>query len=120
MALSIARIYDEPARDAGFRILVDRLWPRGISRERAALDAWMKDVAPSNELRTWFHHEERLWPEFERRYRVELADNPALGELERLIAEHPVATLLYGAKDPIHNQAAVLQTVLEERKPSTI
>lgn len=120
MAVTIARIYDEPAAATGFRVLVDRLWPRGISKERAALDEWLKEVAPSNELRAWFHHEEPLWPEFERRYRLELAENPALAELEELVAKHPDTTLLYGAKDPEHNQAVVLQRVLAERKPSTI
>jgi uncharacterized protein YeaO (DUF488 family) len=112
MPVLVKRVYDDPASDDGVRILVDRLWPRGITKERAALDVWLKDVAPSAELRTWFHREGDF-TEFAGRYATELAGNPALAELRELVAEHPVVTLLYGAKaDPEHNHAAVLRDVL--------
>ena len=106
------RVYDEPSDDDGLRVLVDRLWPRGLTKERAAVDVWLKDVAPSTGLRQWFHHEEPLFDEFARRYRAELADNPALDRLREVVATHDVVTLLYGAKDADHNQATVLRDLL--------
>ncbi len=112
MSVQLRRVYDEPSDDDGLRVLVDRLWPRGLTKERAAVDVWLRDVAPSTDLRRWFHHEEPLFDEFTRRYRAELADNPALDELRALVASHDVVTLLYGAKDPVHNQATVLRDLL--------
>jgi uncharacterized protein YeaO (DUF488 family) len=106
--LRTKRIYDDPSPDDGYRVLVDRLWPRGVSKERAALGEWAKEVAPSDELRTWFHHEVQNWPEFERRYRAELDQNRAAAELRASLAGHRVVTLLYSAKDERHNQALVL------------
>jgi uncharacterized protein YeaO (DUF488 family) len=106
--LRTKRIYDDPSPDDGYRVLVDRLWPRGVSKERAALGEWAKDVAPSDELRTWFHHDVPNWPEFERRYRAELDRNPAAAALRDSLAGHEAVTLLYSAKDEQHNQALVL------------
>lgn len=104
------RIYDEAEPSDGKRILVDRLWPRGIRKD--AIDVWFKDSAPSDELRSWFHHETRLWPEFERRYIAELDAAPEVVKgLKTLIGDGP-ATLLYGARDEAHNQAVVLRDYL--------
>jgi len=108
----IKRIYDPPAPDDGFRVLVDRLWPRGITKQRAALDLWLKDVAPSTELRTWFHAQHDGFGEFAERYRAELAANPAVGELRAAAETHPAITLLYSVKDPERNHAAVLAEYL--------
>jgi uncharacterized protein YeaO (DUF488 family) len=112
MPLLIKRVYADPVPDDGFRVLVDRLWPRGLSKDRAKVDLWLKEVAPSTELRTWFHHDRGLFDEFVLRYRAELEQNPAVGELREILAEHPVVTLLYGAKDDQDNQAVVLRDYL--------
>ena len=106
------RIYDEPSPEDGFRVLVDRLWPRGVSRERAALDLWLKEVAPSTELRTWFHANTGAFDEFAERYRAELKTNPAVDELRRLGATNKTVTLLYGVRDAQHNHARVLTEFL--------
>lgn len=105
------RIYEPAEPDDGFRVLVDRLWPRGVSHERAALDLWLKEVAPSAELRVWFDHRDDRFAEFTRRYVAELTTNPAFAELRSLVAEHAKTTLLYGAKSP-QNEAAVLVELL--------
>ena len=105
------RIYEPAAADDGFRVLVDRLWPRGVSHERAALDLWLKEVAPSAELRVWYDHRDERFAEFTRRYLAELDVNPALEQLRELVAEHPKTTLLYGAKSPL-NEASVLAELL--------
>ena len=107
------RVYEPATPDDGFRVLVDRLWPRGVSKERAALDLWLKDVAPSAELRTWFHANPARFDEFVTRYRAELAGNPALDRLREVGAANPVVTLLYGARAPHdRNHAAVLAEVV--------
>lgn len=113
--IQIKRIYDDPAADDGTRVLVDRLWPRGISKERAALDLWLKDIAPSPELRIWFDHKPERFAEFSVRYHDELSHNPAVTTLEGLIGKAPNLTLLYAAKDPTINQAVVLQRFLEQK-----
>ena len=114
--IRVKRVYDEPAPGDGLRVLVDRLWPRGLSKERAKVDLWAKDVAPSHELRRWFHHDPTRWSEFEKRYRSELKDRKeALGVLREKSREGPL-TLLYGARDPDRNQAVVLRDLLERRK----
>ena len=115
MSVAIKRVYDEPAADDGERILVDRLWPRGISREKAAFRAWMKDVAPSSELRRWFGHRPERWDEFCQRYRAELKDNPALDDLRKHVVAGKV-TLLYGSRNREFNHAQVLEQVLSERR----
>ncbi|MFF2623014.1 DUF488 domain-containing protein [Oerskovia jenensis] len=109
MTVHIRRVYADPTPDDGYRVLVDRLWPRGLSKERARVDRWLKDVAPSTGLRTWFHHDRALFDEFAARYRAELDQNPAVDELRSIIAEHPVVTLLYGSQDEQDNQAVVLR-----------
>lgn len=111
-AVHIKRVYEPVDKGDGFRILVDRLWPRGIKKENAHLDVWLKEVAPSNTLRKWFHHEQPKWYEFTTRYHKELKDNAALDELKQFVKSHPVITLLYGARDEEHNQAAVLRDML--------
>ncbi|HEY8949350.1 MAG TPA: DUF488 family protein [Rhizomicrobium sp.] len=118
MAIKIKRIYEKPERSDGKRILVDRLWPRGV--KKSAVDIWIKDVAPSDALRKWFHHEERKWSDFRSKYRKELSVNKTVvTELRK--AAKGTATLLYGAKDEKHNQAAVLAEYLKvpRAKPAT-
>ena len=111
--IQIKRIYEAAAADDGFRVLVDRLWPRGISKDRAALDDWWKDIAPSPELRTWFGHKEERFAEFAEKYRTELSTGTAAPTHMVTVNEHLTAgenvTLLYGAKDPKINQALVLR-----------
>ncbi|BBY66699.1 DUF488 domain-containing protein [Mycolicibacterium helvum] len=110
----LRRIYDDPTPADGTRVLVDRLWPRGISKDRAQLDRWCKDVAPSTELRTWYHHDPTLFDEFARRYREELTDPQraeVLDELRRL-ARHGALTLLTATKDADRSEAAVLAEML--------
>ncbi len=112
MAIKLKRIYQEPAKADGTRILVDRLWPRGLSKEKAHVDLWLKDIAPSTELRKWFAHDPVKWPEFKIRYHAELQQNKEQVELlKQAVAKGP-ATLLYGAKDEEHNEAIVLQALL--------
>jgi uncharacterized protein YeaO (DUF488 family) len=108
----IKRVYDDPAESDGYRVLVDRLWPRGISKDEAALDAWIKDVSPSTELRRWFGHDPSKFDEFADRYRAELKGSEALAQLRARRRENPVVTLLYSAKDTQHNQAVVLRELL--------
>jgi uncharacterized protein YeaO (DUF488 family) len=112
----IARIYGQPGTSEGWRVLVDRLWPRGLKRETAQVDQWMKEIAPSNELRKWFGHKTERWKEFQRRYRNELAQKKELvGALRSLQRKHGTITLLFGAKDQEHNQAVVLRDLLKAR-----
>jgi DNA-3-methyladenine glycosylase len=108
----VKRVYADPDPGDGFRVLVDRLWPRGVTKERAALDRWLKEVAPSTELRTWFHAQADGFDEFADRYRAELATNPAVGELREIGGTHPTVTLLYSVKDPARNHAGILATYL--------
>lgn len=112
------RIYTKPADLNGYRILVDRLWPRGISKVNAHLDEWLKEVGPSTELRKWFNHDAAKFAEFKQRYQQELHANPAFKQLlgiakEQLPKQNVI--LLYGAKDPEHNQATVLKELLEQQ-----
>lgn len=110
----IKRTYDPPARDDGHRVLVERLWPRGIKKDDLELDAWLKDIAPSTELRRWFAHQVERWDEFRRRYRAELDKNAdALAPLLEA-GRHGNVTLLYSAHDEQHNSAIVLREYLEE------
>lgn len=113
MGVGIKRIYDDAADSDGYRVLVDRLWPRGVSKDDAALDEWCKDVAPSSELRKWFDHREDRFDEFAERYRDELVDHPDVEELRR-VADEGQVTLLYGAKDPRINHAVVLAEVIRD------
>jgi uncharacterized protein YeaO (DUF488 family) len=111
--ISIKRIYEPPSPGDGRRILVDRLWPRGVSKASAHLDAWLKEVAPSSELRRWFDHRPERWPAFRQRYIGELKSNPSLSTLREMAAGAPV-TLLYAARDQAHNEAVVLAELLSE------
>lgn len=106
------RIYDQAAPDDGFRVLVDRLWPRGVSKDKAQVDLWLKDIAPSTELRHWFHSGAGDFAEFSERYLAELDANPAVARLERLLTEQPVVTLLYSVRDEESNHARILQRYL--------
>lgn len=118
MTLKIERIYTKPADLAGYRILVDRLWPRGISKEQAHLDQWFKNIAPTKDLRQWFNHAVEKYPEFKQRYFKELAENPELAAFLTLVrsqlAQQDVI-LLFGAKDTEHNQAVVLAEFLQTK-----
>ena len=110
------RAYDPPGRDDGPRVLVDRVWPRGVSKDRLRIVAWVRDIAPSNALRTWFGHDPAKWEEFRRRYRAELAaKSPRLDELAGY-AQGGRLTLVFGAREPVRNQAAVIKEVLQARR----
>jgi uncharacterized protein YeaO (DUF488 family) len=113
--IQIKRTYDPPTRGDGRRILVERLWPRGMTKERLAADAWLKEVAPSTKLRKWFDHRVERWAEFQRRYRRELSDNPNSWEPILDAAGERTVTLLYSAHDTVHNGAVVLSDYLVER-----
>ncbi|RLP26656.1 DUF488 domain-containing protein [Mesorhizobium sp. YM1C-6-2] len=116
MRVAIKRVYEPAADDDGRRILVDRLWPRGLTKEKAAVDLWLKEVAPSDELRKWFGHDPKKWGEFQRRYRAELDSNEeAVQTLKQAIGKGP-ATLVYGAHDEQHNQAVALRDWLTASK----
>lgn len=113
--IRIKRTYDAPARADGRRFLVERLWPRGMKKEDLAADAWMKDVAPSTELRQWFGHRVERWEEFRQRYRAELDANPDAWKPILEAADRGTVTLLYSARDTEHNSAVVLRDYLAER-----
>ena len=113
--LAIKRVYEAPAQSDGIRILVDRLWPRGISKVRAQLDDWMKDIAPSPKLRIWFNHEPEKFGEFSRLYREELEGNAGVQKIREMLKTKNV-TLVYAAKDPMVNHAIVLRHVIAGRK----
>lgn len=108
----VKRIYEPVAEGDGYRVLLDRLWPRGVSKERAALDEWAKELAPSNELRKWFGHEPEKFDEFSKRYIAELENNPLLVATLTSWREHPTVTLLYGARDESANEAIVMRDYL--------
>lgn len=111
----IKRIYETPGEDDGYRILIDRLWPRGFTKERAKVDLWMKEIAPSTELRKWYHHNPERWNEFKSRYQAELTDKRELIlQIEHLEKVHGSITLLFAAKEKEQSQAAVLLNLLNE------
>lgn len=113
MPIRLKRIYDERAADDGYRVLVDRLWPRGVSKQRAQLDEWRRDIAPSTTLRKWYGHEAERWDEFRERYRAELEGHrEALGRLAER-ARRGTVTLLYAARDDKHNSAEVVKRYLD-------
>ena len=115
MRLATKRIYDPPAKEDGFRILVDRLWPRGIKKERAAVAEWLKDIAPSDALRKWFSHDPGKWPEFRRRYFEELENKDEMIDLILDKERHGAVTLLYGAKEEKVNNAVALKEYIEAK-----
>lgn len=111
--IAVKRIYDPPSRNDGKRMLVDRLWPRGIRKEDAKIDEWLRDIAPSNELRRWFSHDPAKWTDFRKKYRKELKDKAEVVNRLRSAANKGRMTLLFSAKDEEHNNAVVLKEVIE-------
>jgi uncharacterized protein YeaO (DUF488 family) len=110
--VKLKRVYDEPAAADGVRILVDRLWPRGVKKQTAAIDLWVKDLAPSTELRKWFGHETARWTEFERRYAVEVRQHVDLLDVIRKLAQRGIVTLIYAARDQEHNEAVIIRDMV--------
>lgn len=115
--IKIKRIYEPTKASDGFRILIDRLWPRGLSKEKAKIDLWLKEIAPSNELRKWFNHEPKKWKKFKERYKDELLHNEeakaVMDELKKIIAKKRIVTLLFSASDEEHNNAVAFQEILK-------
>ena len=114
--IQLKRVYEKPSRKDGVRILVDRLWPRGLTKRRAAVKLWLKDAAPSTALRKWFGHDPAKWNRFQTRYRKELRGKKDAIDLLKQKSEEHTVTLVYGARDEKHNEALVLKTILEGRK----
>ena len=113
--IRLKRAYEEPSKDDGTRVLVERLWPRGVSKEKAAIDLWLKEVAPSPELRKWYAHDPDRWEQFRRRYRAELDDKgELLDDLRRRLQQGPV-TFVFAARDQEHNSAVLLSDYLESK-----
>jgi len=112
--IRIKRAYEAPTHDDGTRILIDRLWPRGVKKTDAAIDEWMKEIAPSNALRKWFGHDPERWQEFRRRYRSEIQQHPNEFDRLRTLAQHGRITLVFSAHDEAHNDAVVLKDLLLE------
>lgn len=113
--IRIKRVYEPYHKQDGKRVLTDRLWPRGLTKSKAHVDLWLKDISPSTELRKWFNHDPEKWPEFQKRYRGELKANEAsIATLRDFLSNGP-ATIIYGAKDEEHNDAVVLQKYLEDK-----
>jgi len=111
--IKIKRAYEEPLKKDGFRILVDRIWPRGVKKEDAAIDEWAKDLAPTTALRKWFGHDPELWPEFQKKYRAELKANTEAKKTAEAWKDKRLITLVFGAKDEAHTHAMVLQQYLD-------
>ncbi|MBO0467353.1 DUF488 domain-containing protein [Enterococcus plantarum] len=115
--IQIKRAYEKARPNDGYRILVDRLWPRGMSKEKEQLDLWLKEIAPSNDLRKWFNHEPDKFPLFKEKYLIELQSGEAHIACQKLLditREYPAITLIYGAKDEVYNNAAVLKEMVEK------
>jgi uncharacterized protein YeaO (DUF488 family) len=114
MGIAIKRVYAAPAEGDGYRVLIDRLWPRGLKKEAVAMDVWARELAPSTELRQWFGHDPARWDEFRQRYAAELAGSASVWQaLARRSAQEPV-TLLFGARDEAHNDAVALKALMEQ------
>jgi uncharacterized protein YeaO (DUF488 family) len=111
--IKLKRVYENPSPDDGLRVLVERLWPRGLTKERAAVDLWLKDVAPSPELRKWFGHDPAKWEQFQKRYAAELKEKKDAVNLLKRKSKEGMVTLLYAARDQEHNGALMLKKVLE-------
>jgi uncharacterized protein YeaO (DUF488 family) len=114
-SIFIKRVYEPAAKADGFRILVDRVWPRGVSKEAAAADVWLKEIGPSTALRKWFNHEPAKWIVFRKKYTIELKKSDTFPEMLKYCKKHSTVTLLYSAKDEKHNQALVLQQLLVKK-----
>jgi uncharacterized protein YeaO (DUF488 family) len=118
--VKIKRIYEAPQRSDGYRILVDRVWPRGISKERATIALWLKEIGPSTALRKWFGHDPARWPEFQKRYRQELrAQSELTARIAQLEKKHGTVTLVFSARDEERNQAVVIRDFLAKRGPES-
>lgn len=115
--IRLKRAYEPAAADDGTRILVDRLWPRGVSKDEAAVDLWLKDLAPSTELRTWFSHDPARWTAFQHRYAAEVREHPEALDQLRDLARKGAVTLVYSARDETHNDAVVLRNLVLGRSP---
>lgn len=114
--IKIKRVYEQPSHQDGWRVLVDRLWPRGMKKETAHVDVWLKEIAPSDALRKWFAHKPERWSEFQKKYRGELLKKKELvAALKKMEKDHRTVTLLFGAKDEQHNQAVALADALKHR-----
>jgi uncharacterized protein YeaO (DUF488 family) len=114
MLISVKRMYEQPDKSDGYRVLVDRIWPRGIKKEEALIDCWFKEIAPSHELRKWFKHDPGKWQEFKQRYFEELKKHPeTLNQLAEIVKSRPV-TLIFSARDTAHNNAVALKEYLEK------
>jgi uncharacterized protein YeaO (DUF488 family) len=112
--IKLKRIYNKAEKDDGFRVLVDRLWPRGVSKEEAKLDLWLKEIAPSSDLRKWFNHDPKKWKEFKEKYKKEVLENKqAFDKLKQVIKKNKIVTLLYGVKDERCSEAIVLKELLK-------
>ena len=109
MEIKLKRVYEEPDEKDGYRILVDRLWPRGLTKEKAALDLWLKNIAPTTELRKWFNHDPEKWKEFQKKYLKELKENKEAVDTLKEHLKKETVTLLYAAKDEVYNEAEVLK-----------
>lgn len=115
MSTQIKRAYEDASKGDGFRVLVDRIWPRGVSKEAAQIDEWLQDIAPSTELRKWFGHDPEKWDEFRKKYRAEIRQNQAAcDQLKKICKENSTVTLVYGAKDEEHNNAVVLLEIIKK------
>ena len=114
--IKVKRVYKPPSRTDGLRVLVDRLWPRGLTKERAAVDLWLKDLAPSTELRKWFGHDPSKWKQFQERYRTELREKKGSVNLLKEKSKGRTLTLLFGARDEERNEALILRSIIERRK----
>lgn len=116
MSIKLKRVYEPASIGDGMRILVDRLWPRGVSKEKAKVDLWLKEIAPTTELRKWFGHNPDKWTRFRERYETELRNNTEVVEMLADKAKHGTITLIYAARDEQHNEAVVLKLFLDGRK----
>jgi uncharacterized protein YeaO (DUF488 family) len=115
MKTKIKRVYEKPAKEDGFRILADRLWPRGLTKEKASVDLWLKEIAPTTELRKWFSHDPEKWNEFKKKYVAELKKNEETVSILKEKIKEGTVTILYGARDQVHNEALVILDFLDEK-----
>ena len=113
--IKLKRVYEKTTIDDGFRILVERLWPRGIAKDKTQIDLWLKDISPSPELREWYSHDIAKWKEFQRRYREELSKNDSVNNLKEILSKQTPVTFVYAARDEMHNSALVLKEFLENK-----
>jgi uncharacterized protein YeaO (DUF488 family) len=114
MKINLKRVYEKPTKEDGLRVLVDRLWPRGLTKQKAKIDLWLKDIAPSTELRKWFGHDPEKWKEFRKRYQKELKENKEQIEILKGQQQKGTVTLVYGARDEEHNEAIVLKELFSK------